>query len=78
MVEEPPPYRGPFVVIEPEPRGRYRVSIDPLTGLDLSRTFATKDEGWSYARDLWSIFRLPLRDLTDSNTAREPITGFRK
>jgi hypothetical protein len=37
----------------------------------LSRTFNGKDAAWSYARDLWSIFKLPLRDLTDGNTARE-------
>jgi hypothetical protein len=67
-----PPYVGPFVVIEPEAHGQYRVSIDPMTGLDLSRTFDAKDPAWSYARDLWSIFKLPLRDLTDHNVAREP------
>ncbi|MGN6156265.1 MAG: hypothetical protein ACTHN4_11125 [Sphingomicrobium sp.] len=71
MCEEQEPYVGPFVVIEPEPHGQYRVSIDPLTGLDLSRHFDGKDAAWSYARDLWSIFKLPLRDLTDGNTARE-------
>jgi hypothetical protein len=69
MCEEPP-YSGPFVVIEPEPHGQYRVSIDPLAGLDLSRSFDGKDEAWHYAQDLWSIFKLPLRDLTDHNTAR--------
>jgi hypothetical protein len=70
VCEEPEPYGGPFVVIEPEERGQYRVSIDPVTGLNLSRTFDGKDAAWSYARDLWSIFKLPLRDLTDHNVAK--------
>ena len=70
MCEEPERYSGAFVVIEAEAHGRYRVSIDPLTGLDLSRQFDAKDPAWSYARDLWSIFKLPLRDLTDHNVAR--------
>lgn len=77
MIEEPQPYSGPFVVLEPDPIG-YRVSIDKPLGLDLSRTFRTKDEGWHYARDLWSIFKLPLRDLTDHNTAREALSIRRK
>jgi hypothetical protein len=36
MCEEPEPYDGPFVVIEPEQRGQYRVSIEPPIPLDLS------------------------------------------
>jgi hypothetical protein len=71
MCEEPEPYGGPFVVIEPEERGQYRVSIDPITGLDLSRRFDGKDPAWAYARCLWELFKLPLRDLTDGNIARE-------
>jgi hypothetical protein len=79
MIDEAEPYRGPFVVIEPEPHGHYRVSIDPMTGLDLSRRFDGKNAAWSYARDLWSIFRLPLRDLTDGNVARDiPKRSTRK
>jgi hypothetical protein len=78
MCEEPEPYDGPFVVIEPDQRGQYRVSIDPLNGLDLSRTFDAKDPAWSYARDLWCIFKLPLRDLTDHNVSREPPSSNRK
>jgi hypothetical protein len=71
MCEELEPYVGPFVVIEPDQRGQYRVSIEPPIPLDLSRHFDGKDAAWHYAQDLWSIFKLPLRDLTDHNVARE-------
>jgi len=75
---QPEPYHGPFVVIEPEPHGRYRVCIEPPIPLDLSRDFDAKDPAWSYARDLWSIFKLPLRDLCDHNTARSVDPDPRK
>jgi hypothetical protein len=78
MCEEPEPYSGAFVVIEPEERGQYRVSIEPSIPLDLSRHFDGKDAAWHYARDLWSIFKLPLRDLTDHNVSRELPNSNRK
>lgn len=77
MIAEEPEYRGPFVVIEPDPIG-YRVSIDPPPpGDDLTRTFREKSDAWRYASDWWSVLGCPLRDLTDSNVAREPQTGPR-
>ena len=78
MCDDPEPYGGPFVVIEPEPHGHYRVSIAPPIPLDLSRHFETKNEAWAYLRDLAAIFKLPLRDMTDGNVAREPPSSNRK
>jgi hypothetical protein len=69
MCEEPEPYRGPFVVLEPDPLG-YRVSVDPPVHLNMTRTYRTKDAAWGYARDLWTMLHCPFRDLTDHNTAR--------
>lgn len=77
MFEEPEPYCGPFVILEPDPIG-YRVRIDPPAGRDLSRTYRLKDDAWAYARDLWTTLRAPLRDLTDANVARDPVTSSRK
>ncbi|QNP46061.1 hypothetical protein H9L14_01955 [Sphingomonas sediminicola] len=69
MSEEPEPYHGPFVVLAPDPLG-YRVSVDPANDPDLIRTYRMKNDAWAYARDLWTTLRAPLRDLTESNTAR--------
>ena len=79
MIEEQPePYHGPMVVIEPvEPLG-YRVRLELSPGDDLARTSPSKDEAWSWAMCLWSAFKLPLRDATDGNVAREFRPGPRK
>lgn len=77
MTEEPEHYGGAFVVVEPVATG-YRVRVELPPGCDLSRTCESKDEAWSWAACVWSAFRLPLRDMTDANTARQPVPGFRK
>ena len=71
MREEPEPYRGPFVVLAPDPLG-FRVSIEPppIEGQHCTLVLATKDDAWRAARDLWTAGKLPFRDLTESNTAR--------
>lgn len=58
-----------FVVIEPV-QGGFSVKIQPTPVSERPRVFSDKNEAWSYARDLWSEHRLPLRDLTDGNSAR--------
>jgi hypothetical protein len=69
MCDELEPYRGPFVVLSPDPIG-YRVSIDPPPpGDDPTRTFRLKDDAWRYASDWWTALRCPLRDMTDHNVA---------
>jgi hypothetical protein len=69
VCEEPEPYRGPFVVIEPDSLG-YRVSVDPPNASHLPRSYREKHDAWAYARDLWTALRAPLRDLTDHNVAK--------
>jgi hypothetical protein len=72
MAEGEEPYRGAYVTLEPHRRG-FRVTIQALTKLDVSRTFHSKDEAWAYARGLWTLLRLPLRDLTEANVARSNL-----
>lgn len=71
MTEEPEPYVGPFVVLSPDPIG-FRVTIDPPPpGDDPTRTYRLKIDAWAYASRLWRAGRLPLRDETQGNTARQ-------
>jgi hypothetical protein len=78
MCDELEPYRGPFVVLSPDPIG-YRVSIDPPPpGGDPTRTFAEKHDAWGYAREWWTALRCPLRDFTEHNTARAAADEPRK
>jgi hypothetical protein len=74
MFDAPEPYRGPFVVLQPDPLG-YRVSIDPPIDDVHARTYREKHDAWGYARDLWTALKLPLRDLTDGNAARPVHPG---
>ena len=69
MNDEPEPYRGPFVVLEPDPIG-FRVSVDPAPAPNLTRTYREKHDAWAYARDLWTTMRAPLRDMTIGNVER--------
>ena len=66
-----PPYRGPFVTIRPEGPA-YTVGIEPPmpSGKVGPRSFATKDDAWGAARELWTANRLPQLDLTVAETAR--------
>jgi hypothetical protein len=72
MTEEEEVYRGSFVILRPVDMG-YFVTVDPPLpdGHDRTRTFAMKNDAWRYASGLWSEHRLPLRDETDGNTARQ-------
>jgi hypothetical protein len=70
VFEEPCLYRGPFVILQPDPMG-YRVSVEPSRdGENFARTYREKNDAWRYAQDLWTALRAPLRDLTEGNTGR--------
>lgn len=69
--DESETYTGPFVVMSDDADG-FHVSVEPPpTGCEpCILTFASKDEAWRAARDLWTAGKLPFRDLTVGNTAR--------
>lgn len=71
MIEEEA-YHGPLVILRSVGMG-YLVTVDPPLpdGHDRTRTFAMKNDAWGYARGLWSDHRLPLRDESGGNTARQ-------
>jgi hypothetical protein len=64
-------YTGPFVTIRPEGQD-YIVAIQPVlpSGEGEPRAFGSKNEAWWQVLTFARAHRLPVRDLTVSETAR--------
>ena len=65
------PYRGSFVVMTDDADG-FHVSVEPppVGSEPCTLTFTSKDDAWRAARDLWTVGKLPFRDLTIGRNSR--------